>query len=71
LEDWKIMSAAQTLFEKTAEGAIAPRGHVSEISRDEGREGGKNNVRSMAFIDFRKLHEAIQGDTLKLSRVMF
>jgi hypothetical protein len=35
------------------------------------REGGKNNVRSMAFIDFRKLHEAIQGDTLKLSRVMF
>jgi hypothetical protein len=29
------------------------------------REGGKNNVRWMAFIDFRKFHEAIQGDVLK------
>jgi hypothetical protein len=41
LEDWKIMSAAQTLFEKTAEGAIAPRGHVFEISRDEEKRGRK------------------------------
>jgi hypothetical protein len=32
------------------------------------REGGKNNVRSMAFIDFRKLHEAIQGDVLKIRK---
>jgi hypothetical protein len=31
-------------------------------------EGGKNNVRSMAFIDFRKLHEAIQGDVLKIRK---
>jgi hypothetical protein len=41
LEDRKTMSAAQTLFEKTAEGAIAPHGHVFEISRDEEERGRK------------------------------
>jgi hypothetical protein len=46
LKNRKIMSAAQALFEKTAEGAIAPHGHVFEISRQEEEREREEDIMS-------------------------